>query len=197
MPELTDLSDEKLCALSNSGTREAEEVLAARYGQLVRRIARRYYLAGGDHEDLLQEGMIGLIQAIRTYEPERSSFRTYAARCVHSRIVDAIRAAQGKNQQVLSSAVPLETPEHDGSGLQEWLYDRDADPEALAIHRDEQRRIAAELDVLLSGFEKSVLSLYLEGLSFPEMASRLGRPVKSVDNAVTRIRNKLSPRLRL
>ena len=195
MPELAALSDETLCARSQAGQREATEILAERYAQLVRCIARPFYLAGGDHEDLLQEGMIGLLKAVREYEPGRSSFRSFAARCIRSRIYDAIRTAQGKNQQVLSTAVPLEHPE--GPDLQEWLYDRDADPEALAIHRDEQRQIAAELDALLSGFEKSVLALYLEGLSFSEMARRLGRPVKSVDNAVTRIRSKLSPRLRL
>ena len=197
MPELATLSDETLCAMNQAGQREAGEILAARYAQLVRCIARPFYLAGGDHEDLLQEGMIGLIQAVREYEPERSTFRSFAARCIRSRIYDAIRTAQGKNQQVLSTAVPLEHPSGDEPDLQEWLYDRDADPEALAIHRDEQRQIAAELDALLSGFEKSVLSLYLEGLSFSDMAKRLGRPVKSVDNAVTRIRSKLSPRLKL
>ena len=192
--ELEKLSDEALCRLSNTGAREAAEVLVERYTQLVRRAARPFYLAGGDHEDLLQEGMIGLLKAIREYTPGKSSFQTFASLCIRSRIYDAIRQAQGKNQQVLSTSLPLESPDNDTGDPLHWLYDLESDPEALAIHRDEQRQVAAELDALLSGFEKSVLSLYLEGLSFAEMARRLHRPVKSVDNAVTRIRNKLSPR---
>ncbi|MEA4823495.1 MAG: sigma-70 family RNA polymerase sigma factor [Clostridiaceae bacterium] len=193
--EFEKLSDDALCRLSNTGTREAGEVLVERYARLVRCVARPFYLAGGDHEDLLQEGMIGLLKAIREYSPEKSSFQTFAARCIRYRIYDAIKQAQGKNQQVLSTALPLEHPGTDAEDPFDWLSDHESDPEALVIHRDEQRQIAAELDALLSGFEKSVLSLYLEGLSFSEMARRLHRPVKSVDNAVTRIRNKLSPRL--
>lgn len=201
--DFNSLTDEDLCLLCrterNLGTYPGfspADVLAERYIQLVRRTVRPYYLAGGDHDDLLQEGMIGLLKAMREYTPGRSSFPTFASYCIRTRVYDAIRQAQGKNQQVLSMAIPLEmfSDEENEAGLDQ--YDEDNDPEALVINREEQRQIAAELDAILSGFEKSVLSLYLEGFSLSEMARRLNRPVKSIDNAVTRIRRKLSPRLR-
>ncbi|MGI6336863.1 MAG: sigma-70 family RNA polymerase sigma factor [Clostridiales bacterium] len=192
--DITTLSDEALCARYAGGDREAGDLLAQRNARLVRCVARPYFLAGGDREDLIQEGMLGLLKAIRTFEAGRASFRTYAAQCIRSRIYDAIKRSQGKNQQILSTALRLDHSQDDSPA--EWLYDPETDPEALIIHRDEQRQIAAELDALLSGYEKRVLSLYLEGYSESEMARRCNRPVKSIDNAVTRIRNKLSPRLK-
>lgn len=198
------LSDEELCAIcrlkvcgDTSSERSPADILAERYIQLVRRMVRPYYLVGGDHDDLLQEGMLGLLKAIREYTPGRSSFSTFASYCIRSRIYDAIRQAQTKNHQILSTAVSLEFFSEEKDETQEYpLFGGSDDPETLMIHREEQRQTAAELNAILSGFEKSVLSLYLEGFSFSEMARRLNRPVKSIDNAVTRIRRKLSPRLR-
>jgi len=202
--DFTELTDEELCAIcrlrehgESPFGRNPADILAERYIQFVRRMVRPYYLVGGDHDDLLQEGMIGLLKAIREYVPGRSSFSTFASYCIKSRIYDAIRQAQTKNQQILSTAVSLELfSEEKNESTELPLYNGSDDPETLMIHREEQRQSAAELNAILSGFEKSVLSLYLEGFSFSEMARRLNRPVKSIDNAVTRIRRKLSPRLR-
>ena len=180
-------SDEVLCAMAQAGDREAADVLAVRYTQLVRRVARPYFLAGGDSEDLLQEGMLGLLQAVRGYDTQRAGFKTFAAACVRNRICSAIRKAQGRSQNLLNTAVSLDQEET----VQElWLFGDD--PEEQVIDRDSGRQLAADIDAVLSDFEKHVLTLYLEGLSYRDMAQRLQRPIKSVENAVTRIRQKLS-----
>jgi len=180
-------SDETLCALSREGDREAAEVLVKRFVQLVRRVARPYFLAGGDSEDLLQEGMLGLLQAVRSYDTQRSSFKTFAVYCIRNRIYSAIRKSQGQGQNLLNTAISLDEEE---SGEELWVSDED--PEEEVISRDSSTRLAADIDAVLSDFEKHVLTLYLEGLPYRDMAQRLDRPVKSVENAVTRIRQKLS-----
>jgi RNA polymerase sporulation-specific sigma factor len=180
-------SDEVLCALAREGDREAADILAMRYTQLVRRIARPYFLTGGDSEDLLQEGMLGLLQAVRGYDTQRASFRTFAAACVRNRICSAIRKAQGRSQNLLNTALSLD---QDETAQDLWLFGED--PEEQVIDRDSGRQLAADIDSVLSDFEKHVLTLYLEGLSYRDMSQRLERSVKSVENAVTRIRQKLS-----
>ena len=105
------LSDEDLCRLAGEGDRSAEELLVTRYTRLVRKIARPYFLIGGDSEDLTQEGMIGLMRAIREYSPERAaSFRTFAERCIRSRLSSALRDAGRDKHAPLNQSVPLDTP---------------------------------------------------------------------------------------
>ena len=185
------LSDEDLQPLAAGGNREAEEILIERNLRLVRIITRPYFLAGGDHEDLLQEGMVGLVDAVRQYDAKRSSsFHTFAQWCIRNRILNAIKAASRRKHTPLNDYVPLESPQFDES--QYPVFDTVRDPEELIIAKERLSEIIDAGSGLFSPLEHRVLELYLEGQSCGEIASRLGRTIKSVDNAIGRIRQKLS-----
>lgn len=186
------LSDEQLCALSAKGEREAEELLVGRYSKLVRMCARPYFLAGGDSEDLIQEGMIGLISAIKDYTADRSSFRTYAELCIRRRIYTAIQAATRYKHSPLNNSVSWELLKHDENrtrAVREKLTQRD--PEDLLIARESADEIIKTSAGSLSALETEILGLYLLGLSYQEIAAEINKSTKSVDNAVQRIRRKL------
>ena len=187
------LSDEELCLQRVSGNSGAEEELVRRYGQLVRACARPLFLAGGDSEDLIQEGMMGLLTAIRSYDPQKAaSFRTYAEICIRSKLVTAVRAAQRDKHLPLNHSISFETPLFDGTS--EFLFPSEESPEDVVIGREELQERLDALKGQLSGFEAEILSYYLGGLSCAEIASRVGRSYKSVDNAVQRIRRKMAQR---
>lgn len=183
-------SDEALCSLATNGDRMAEEALVARYNRLVRVCARPYFLAGGDSEDLIQEGMIGLLSAIRGFHADRDAgFRTYAEVCIRNRIRSATRAAARDKHSPLNRAVSLGAPSFDNAPEGCW-----ENPEDMFIDREESKTRIKSMLERLSGFEKAVLDLYLDGFSYGEIALRVKKPVKSVDNAVQRIRRKAAER---
>lgn len=178
-------TDEVLCALAVQGDRSAEEALVLRYNRLVRSCARPFFLMGADHEDLIQEGMIGLVKAVRDYDAGRgAAFRAYAERCIRNRMISAIRAASGGKQAALNTSVSL-----DEEGEEHLSYQED--PETLLISREEFQERLAQLHSTLTTLEDRVLGLYLQGLSYREIGQRLNRSHKSIDNAVQRIRRKL------
>lgn len=196
MKPLNQQSDETLRGMAVAGDRAAEEHLVARYTQLVRACARPYFLAGGDSEDLIQEGMIGLLSAIRSYSPDREAgFRTYAETCIRNRLRSAVRTAARDKHRPLNHSISLDDPFFDGNQAPR-AYNAVSDslqaPEDLLIGREEREGRMKALRNVLSGFEKTVLELYLAGLSQNEIAQRVGKPLKSVDNAVQRIRRKAS-----
>ena len=192
-------ADEALCSLAASGDRIAEEALVMRYNRLVRVCARPYFLAGGDSEDLIQEGMVGLLNAIREYDPGKgSSFRTYAETCIRNRILSAIRAAARDKHTPLNHYVSYETPLLDGNTDSYPLSasrQPQQNPEDMLISREERRERLGTLKGQLSGFEAQILDLYLRGLSYVEIASEVDRSPKAVDNAVPRIRRKVAQHL--
>ena len=192
-------ADEALCSLAASGDRIAEEALVMRYNRLVRVCARPYFLAGGDSEDLIQEGMVGLLNAIREYDPGKgSSFRTYAETCIRNRILSAIRAAARDKHTPLNHYVSYETPLLDGNTDSYPLSasrQPQQNPEDMLISREERRERLWTLKGQLSGFEAQILDLYLRGLSYVEIASEVDRSPKAVDNAVQRIRRKVAQHL--
>ena len=191
----TDLSDEELCGRAASGDRFAEEVLVVRYNRLVRICARPYFLLGGDSEDLIQEGMLGLIKAIREFLPDHSaSFKTFAEVCVRNRIISAIKAAARDKHTPLNHSVSIETPLFDETSGYYSIeaVDHQADPETLVISREEFQERRQAILSQLSGFEATVLGFYLDGLSCSEIAAQVNRSPKSVDNAVQRVRRKLA-----
>ena len=192
-------ADEALCSLAASGDRIAEEALVMRYNRLVRVCARPYFLAGGDSEDLIQEGMVGLLNAIREYVPGKgSSFRTYAETCIRNRILSAIRAAARDKHTPLNHYVSYETPLLDGNTDSYPLSASrrpQQNPEDMLISREERRERLGTLKGQLSGFEAQILDLYLRGLSYVEIASEVDRSPKAVDNAVQRIRRKVAQHL--
>lgn len=177
-------SDELLCSLAQQGDAAAEEILACRYRSLVKACARPHVLVGGDSEDLIQEGMIGLLSAIRTFRPDRdAAFATYARVCIHNRIAMALRSANRDKHLPLNSALPLfQLPQPANAP---------DDPEGELISREEQEGRWKIISDQLSPFEQRVLSFYLKGLSYGEIALRVGKPLKAVDNAIQRIRRKI------
>ncbi len=190
-PDLSNRTDEALCAAAAGGDPDAETELVQRYGQLVRACARPLFLAGGDSEDLIQEGMLGLLTAIRGFDPGRdAAFKTYAEICVRSRLYSAIRAAQGGKHAPLNQSISLEPPLFDGTNAH--LFSSVESPEDVIIGREELKERLDALKGQLSELEAQILSPYLSGLSCGEIAKRAGRPQKSVDNAIQRIRRKMA-----
>ena len=191
-----ELTDETLCRLAASGDRVAEERLVMRYNRLVRMCARPYFLAGGDSEDLIQEGMVGLLAAIREYDSSKAAvFRTYAEVCIKNRLFSVIKAAARDKHIPLNNYVSFETPLFSGNG-DHYAYGAadqlQEDPEAILLGREAFQERMRALEGQVSGFEASILRLYLNGLSYSEIAAEVNKSPKSVDNAVQRIRRKLA-----
>ena len=194
MLDYAELSDTELQALSAEGDRTAEEHLAERYLQLVRICARPLFLAGGDSEDLIQEGMFGLLSAIRQFRPEGgSSFRTFAETCIRTRLYSAIRSASRLKHIPLNDGMSFEQlSEETGIRLSAIPEIFQRTPEDQVLARESKEELYHALSTRLSKLEKRVLDLYLDGLSYQDIAAKLEKDAKSVDNAVQRIRHKLA-----
>lgn len=192
-------TDESLCIRAASGERGAEGELVGRYQRLVRACARPCFFIGGDDQDLIQEGMIGLLSAIRSFDARKGvQFSTYAEVCVRNRIHAALRAAGRDKHSPLNTSISLADAALEGEPgtyLGAAGTTGGANPEDALIDREEYARRMGALTVQLSGFEKRVMDLYLAGLSYGEIAAQVGKPLKSVDNAVQRIRRKASPHI--
>lgn len=184
-----EFAESELLALAKGADIEATERLIQHYSRMVRAIARKFYLSGAEGEDAIQEGMLGLLYAIRSFDPdEERSFGSYARLCVERRLISAWRAASSQKHDPLNYAISLDkSPLEDRIEADQTL---EVDPESLLIHQEEQRESHERLRELLSFFEAQVLSLYLDGLSYEEIADCLHKPVKSVDNAIQRVRRK-------
>jgi len=191
------LSDQALQQLYVQGDENAGSELALRYRQMVKACIRPYFLAGGDSEDLLQEGMIGLLSAMREYRSDAgTAFRTFAELCVRRRIISAARSASRRKHAPLNDGVSLEELRSaEGNGLISEQFSRS--PEDRLLEQESARDFLTAYSGFLSPFEAEILGHYLSGLSFGEIAQRCGRSEKSVDNAVQRIRKKLAPRINL
>ena len=176
-------SDEGLCQLAAAGDRDAEELLVKRYLRTVRVCARPFFLAGGDSEDLIQEATFGLLKAIREFDPGHDAkFKTFAEVCIRNRIRSAVATASRSKHAPLNESVPFESPML-GSG---------ANPEDLYISREEEAERLSLLDQKLSVLEREILVLFLQGLSYREISEQVGRPTKSEDKAIHRIRRKMA-----
>ena len=194
---LEQLPDERLCLLAAQGNRMAEEILVTRYNRLVRTCARPYFLAGGDSEDLTQEGMVGLIKAVREFDAGReTSFRTFAEICIRSRLYSVLRAAGRDKQQPLNQSVSLDTPYFESNSYTSGTNNlAQRNPEDFLIDREHTAALLSGVRKQLSEFEAKILGFYLDGLSCREIAKAVGKPPKSVDNAVQRIRRKVARQL--
>ena len=191
------LSDEELCRLVSQEDRLAEELLVTRYSRLVRTCARPYFLIGGDSEDLTQEGMIGLMNAVREYDASKAaSFRTFAETCIRNRLYSALRSAAGDKHLPLNQSVPLDTPFFDSNSYTSGTGNlAERNPEDFLIDREHAQSLLTGVRKQLSEFEAKILGYYLDGLSCREIAETVGRPPKSVDNAVQRIRRTMAQQL--
>ena len=190
------MNDEQVVEMCHQGDSEAEEYLLNKYKNFVRAKARSYFLIGADHEDIVQEGMIGLYKAIRDFKPEQlSSFRAFAELCITRQIITAIKTATRQKHIPLNSYVSLNKPlydeESDRTLLDVIMEGRISDPEELIINRENLGNIHNKISEVLSGLEQEVLQAYLDGKSYQEIADALGRHVKSIDNALQRVKRKL------
>lgn len=194
MADYPSYSDERLQALYRSGDAAAGNELVVRYRRLVKICIRPYFLAGGDSEDLLQEGMIGLLSAMREYDAGGgASFHTYAELCIRRRIISATRSASRIKHAPLNDSVPLRDF-LDNEELNASVYaGRSAEEQVL--DRELKNDFLSACSCFLSEFESRILMDYLDGLSYSEIAENTGRSEKSVDNAVQRIRKKLARRI--
>lgn len=188
----TSMSDVELCVAAQTGDMRATEQLVHRYSRLVKTCARPCFLEGADAEDLIQEGMVGLLAAVHHYDPQRGiPFEAYARLCITRKIYSAVRAASALKHVPLSASISIEKPLfEDNAEPRPQVTEPTSDPESLVIGMEEQKERIERLLGLLSVFEAKVLNLFLKGLSYEEMAQTLGKPVKSVDNAIQRIRRK-------
>jgi RNA polymerase sporulation-specific sigma factor len=190
-------SDEELVALYHAGHQAAVEVLLTRYRGFARSKARSYFLVGADKEDIVQEGMIGLYKAIRDYLPDReASFRGFAELCVTRQIITAVKTATRQKHAPLNTYVSLSKPvggeDDPDRTLQDVLENvRAPDPADLVLGNEELRSMKLAFAEILSDFETEVLHMYVEGKSYQEIAEHLDRHVKSIDNAIQRIKRKV------
>ncbi|MBE0466918.1 MAG: RNA polymerase sporulation sigma factor SigH [Candidatus Desulforudis sp.] len=190
------LEDEKIVEHARDGDSEALEYLINKYRHFVRAKARSYFLIGADREDIIQEGMIGLYKAIRDFRLDKlSSFRAFAELCITRQIITAIKTATRQKHIPLNSYVSLNKPIYDEDSDRTLLDvisgSKITDPEELIISREEFDDIEGKIGELLSSLEWSVLMSYLEGKSYQEIAEELDRHVKSIDNALQRVKRKL------
>jgi RNA polymerase sporulation-specific sigma factor len=190
------LVDEDIVGMAQMGENEAQEYLINKYKNFVRAKARSYFLIGADKEDIIQEGMIGLYKAIRDFKGDKlSSFRAFAELCVTRQIITAIKTATRQKHIPLNSYVSLNKPIYDEDSDRTLLDvisgSQITDPEELIISREEFDDIEEKMCEILSSLEWEVLMSYLEGKSYQEIAVDLKRHVKSIDNALQRVKRKL------
>ena len=190
------MTDEEIALLAQQGDADASEYLLNKYKNFVRSKARSYFLVGADHEDIVQEGMIGFYKAIRDFRDDKlSSFRAFAELCVTRQIITAIKTATRQKHIPLNSYVSLNKPIYDEDS-DRTLLDiisgaKVSDPEELVISQEEFVDIEKKMEEILSDLEWKVLMSYLDGKSYQEIAEDLGRHVKSIDNALQRVKRKL------
>ena len=188
MNRYEDCTDEELIARLRAGERGISDYLMEKYKDFVRRRANAMYLIGGEKDDLIQEGMIGLFKAVRDYQPDRdTSFRTFAGICVERQIYSAIQGSNRQKHLPLNSYVSLDEEDEENPVGEQWTES----PEAIIIDRENARTLEEDIRKLLSPMENRVLSYYMEGYSYTRIGQILGKSPKSMDNALQRIRSKI------
>jgi RNA polymerase sporulation-specific sigma factor len=198
---LAELGDDELVARFQGGDNDSLDVLLQRYRRFTRAKARGYFLIGADSDDIEQEGMIGLFKAVRDFRSDRqASFRAFAELCITRQIITAIKTATRQKHQPLNSYLSLSGTrpgEENGSGTVEEVLEAKGliDPIEFIISMEDLRSMRRMMSEMLSKLEVEVLRLYVEGKSYQEIAEVLGRHVKSIDNALQRIKRKLDVHL--
>ncbi len=178
-------TDEQLVSLAQNGDEQATEALIVRYGAFVRGRARSFFLVGGEAEDLIQEGFLGILYAIRNYKNDRDgkSFKNFAYTCVSSKLIDAVKKSRAKKNEPLNNSIP--------TAVVEGKISTALSPEETLIALDESDEIQRKMSAILSNFEFKIFTMYMNGYSCAEICETIGKSAKSVDNAVQRSRRKL------
>ena len=192
-----EMTDEQIVQLAQAGEEPALVYLLNKYKNFVRSKARSYFLIGADHEDIVQEGMIGLFKAIRDYREDRlSSFRAFAELCITRQIITAIKTATRQKHIPLNSYVSLNKPiydeESDRTLLDVITEGYLANPEDVLINQEDMSLIEVRIAQSLSPLERQVLAKYLQGKSYQEISRDMNRQIKSIDNALQRVKRKLA-----
>jgi RNA polymerase sporulation-specific sigma factor len=190
------MDDEEVLTYVHSGCKRGMEHLIEKYKPLVRAKARSYFLVGADREDIVQEGMIGLFKAVRDYKDDRSiPFKVFAEMCITRQIITAVKTATRQKHIPLNSYVSLNRKVFDEESekfLIEVIQEVSiANPEELFINKEQFTVIESRVMELLSPFEKEVLAKYLAGVTYQDIAKQLNKPVKSIDNALQRLKKKI------
>lgn len=200
--EFKDKLDEEVVMEAKASNNKAQEYLISKYENFVKAKAKSYFLIGADKEDIYQEGMIGLYKAIRDFNPEKStSFKAFAEICVTRQIITAIKTATRQKHIPLNTYVSLNKPIYEEES-ERTLLDvlsglKISDPEELMISKEQMRFIEETISEVLSGLERKVLTSYLDGKSYQEIACDLERHSKSIDNALQRVKRKLEKCLKV
>lgn len=189
------MTDEQLALKAQSGDESSVNELLTKYKPLVSKLSRSYFLTDGDSEDILQEGMIGLYKAIRHYDKNKNaSFKTFASTCIKHQLQSAIKIASAEKHKVLSTALSINDPSQDDEDgeLEIYIPSPLPSPDDKLLERERMSEIKQKIKEVLSSLELEVLSLYLKGYNYNEISSISKLSKKSIDNALTRIKNKLS-----
>jgi RNA polymerase sporulation-specific sigma factor len=198
---LSELSDDDLVARFQGGDELSVQVLLDRYRRFARAKARGYFLVGADSDDIEQEGLIGLYKAARDFRPERqASFRAFAELCITRQVITAVKTATRQKHQPLNQYVSISgvrgTDDANERNVEDLLEDHYiADPADTVVSNERMDSMRQSMAEMLSGLEVDVLRLYVEGKSYHEIGEHLGRHVKSIDNALQRIKRKLEAHL--
>lgn len=189
------MSDEDLIEIIKSGDKNALEYLITRYKELVNIKVSKYFIIGAEKEDIIQEGLIGLYKAIRNYSSDKqNSFKTFANMCVERQLITAIKSSNRQKHIPLNSYLSLNASAYENDEETSILDTYDAhqieDPLDTITKQEYYKSVEVAIDKSLSSFEKQVLNRYMQGESYMQIAEKLDTPVKSVDNAIQRIRKK-------
>lgn len=196
--DLEQCSDEELIVRYRTGNTNAMDLIFERYKHLVRKKAKAMFLAGGDNDDLIQEGMIGLYKAIRDYNTDKeAAFATFASMCINRQMITAVATSNRKKNVPLNTYVSFDMPAGNDNDSDIKLVDilqpeTEQNPEKLLIDRECTQDLHTKLTASLSRFEQNVLSCYLEGMDYIAIAKKLKKTPKSIDNALQRIKSKAS-----
>ena len=197
---LSTLSDEEIVLLSKEGNGYATEFLMDKYRNFVRAKSRTYFLIGADKEDIIQEGMIGLYKAIRDYDTDKpASFRGFAEICITRQIITAIKTATRQKHLPLNTYISLNQPAYEEESermMIDMLAEKESfNPEEIMISKERFSNMMDKMVEVLSKFELQVLNLFLSGKSYSEIAKKLSKTEKSIDNALQRIKKKVEKHL--
>lgn len=185
-------SDEELIEKLRQGEDDITDYILEKYKPLVRKKTNAMYLIGGETEDLIQEGMIGLFKAIRDYKPDKdASFYHFAELCINRQLYSALEASNRKKHQPLNSYISLSEQEHPDAVAAELLVDKESGPEQTVIEQEVWEEYKKHLAQNLSRMENQVLQYYLDGNHYIQIAEMMGKSPKSIDNALQRIRQKI------
>lgn len=190
-----ELSDEQLVSLARAGDQKAMEYIVGKYTGFVKMRSGPYFLAGAERDDLVQEGLIGLYKAIKSFDgTKRTSFKTFAEVCVVRQMITAVKSSTRKKNNPLNHYISIHKAGHDdgeNSSFPVLVDMQNINPESIMIEKETAQGMEFEISKLLSSFENQVLQLYLRGIPYKEIATQLEKAPKAVDNALTRIKKKI------